>query len=403
MALNFQYRVRDKGGKELKGSLSGDSQALVITKLRSMGYVPIQITEVKPGLKREIHLRPGKVKQKDLAVFSRQFATMINSGLTLLRALAILEQQTESTILAKVIGEVRQDVETGSSLSAALGKHPKSFPSIYTAMVRAGEAGGVLDTVLTRLADTIEREVALRQKIKSAMTYPVVVLGMVICIMSAMLLFVVPTFKDLYADLGGTLPLPTRILLALSDIVKKYFLIIVGLFVMFMFFFRRWAKTPAGRFAVDRFKLRAPVFGPLVQKTAISRFARTLGSLAQSGVPLLQSLDIVSDTVGNSVVSRALDDVKEGVRQGESLSKPLEKHAVFPPMVVQMLSVGEETGALDTMLGKVADFYDDEVTATVEALTSLIEPIMIAFVGGGVGLMVVALYMPMFNIINLVK
>jgi type IV pilus assembly protein PilC len=294
-------------------------------------------------------------------------------------------------------------VERGSALSAAMSKHPKAFNNLYVSMVRAGETGGVLDSVLLRLADNIEREVELRQRVKSAMTYPVVVLMLVTMILVAMLLFVVPQFKDIYAQLGGTLPLPTKILLAVSDAVRHFWYIVIGSVVVFVVVFRRWKKTPAGRAVVDAFKLRVPVFGPLFHKQALSRFASTLSVLLRSGVPILQSLDIVSETVNNVVISRAVKDVEESVKEGESMAGPLEKHAVFPPMVVQMLGVGEETGAVDTMLEKVAQFYDNEVKATVDALTSLIEPVMIALIGGAVGAAVIALYMPMFNIINLIK
>jgi type IV pilus assembly protein PilC len=401
----YTYRVRDRQGRMIGGTLEADSQGAVATRLRQMGYAPISIEAARSaGLKMEVKLPGGgRVKPKDLAVFSRQFATMINSGLSLLRALTILADQTENKRLAQTVGEVRSEVEKGTALSAALAQHPKVFNRLYVAMIRSGEIGGFLDQVLLRVAETLEREVALRSKIKSAMTYPVVVFAMVLLIVTAMLVFIVPMFKNLYASLGGTLPLPTRILIGVSNVVKHGFpFVIVGI-VLVSFGFRRWLATPSGRYRVDAFKLRAPVFGTLFHKTALSRFSRTLATLLRSGVPILQALEIVSDTVNNGVMSKAVRDVQDAVREGESLAVPLAKHAVFPAMVVQMLAVGEETGALDTMLSKVADFYDQEVEATVQALTSLIEPIMIAIMGGAVGSMVVALYMPMFNIINLIK
>jgi type IV pilus assembly protein PilC len=270
-------------------------------------------------------------------------------------------------------------------------------------MVRAGETGGVLDSVLLRLADQIETEVELRQRIKSAMTYPVVVLAMVTLILTAMLLFVVPQFKDIYAQLGGTLPLPTRILMGVSDAVRHYWYLFILASVGLVFALRQYKKTPGGRTTIDSFKLRVPIFGPLFHKTALSRFASTLSVLLRSGVPILQSLDIVAETVNNKIIGKAVIDVQASVKEGESIARPLEKHSVFPPMVVQMLGVGEETGAVDTMLEKVAQFYDNEVKATVDALTSLIEPVMIAVIGGAVGAAVIALYLPMFNIINLIK
>jgi type IV pilus assembly protein PilC len=357
----------------------------------------------KKGLNLEINIRPAKVKLKELSVFSRQFATMVNSGLPILRGLAILAEQTDSKELARVLEAVRNDVEQGASLSAAMQKHPKVFNDLYIAMIRSGETGGVLDDVLLRLASLLEREVHLRQKIKSAMTYPIAVVALVILIMSAMLLFVVPQFKNIYAQLGGTLPLPTRVLLMMSEAMKKYWYIFILAVVVGRFLFRRYKQTANGREVVDALKLRVPVFGSLFHKTALSRFSSTLGMLLRSGVPILQALDIVSDTVNNRVIAKAVADVQNSVREGESIAKPLSKHAIFPPMVVQMLAVGEETGQIDTMLDKVATFYDNEVEASVDALTSLIEPLLIAIIGGAVGAAVIALYMPMFNIIKLIQ
>jgi type IV pilus assembly protein PilC len=405
MAETYAYKVRDRGGRMLEGTLDAESTTLVANKLREMGYVPINIEKAAgAGLKTELRLfGPKKPKLKDVSVFSRQFATMINSGLSLLRSLYILSEQTENEGLKQVIVEVRQDVEKGASLSQALGKHPKVFNKLYVSMVKSGEVGGVLDQVLLRLSDTIEKQVELRGKIKSAMTYPVAVLGLVLCIVAAMLLFIVPIFKSLYDDLGGTLPLPTRVLLVVSGIMTKFLPLVVLALVGAAYAFRRWIKTTAGRRAFDRFKLRVPVFGGLVQKTALTRFAHTLSSLLRSGVPILEALEIVSDTVSNTVMADAIKDVTTAVKGGESIHKPLTQHSVFPPMVVQMMAVGEETGALDEMLEKIGKFYEQEVEATVDALTSLLEPALIVVLGGAVGGMVVSLYMPMFNIIKLVK
>jgi type IV pilus assembly protein PilC len=285
----------------------------------------------------------------------------------------------------------------------ALAKHPKAFGQLYVSMIKSGETAGALDSTLLRLAEGLEKDVALRQKIKSAMTYPVAVFGMVILIVSAMLLFVVPMFESLYADLGGTLPLPTRVLIGLSNLMKKFWYLWFGASFAGIWGFKRWIQTSNGRAMWDAVKLRMPIFGVLVHKTALSRFSRTLSALLRSGVPILSGLEIVKDTVNNHVVSKAVAHVQGSVKEGTSMAKPLEQHPVFPPMVVQMMAVGEETGALDEMLEKIADFYDQEVDATVEALTSLIEPLLIAVMGAAVGGMVVALYMPMFNIINLIK
>src|SRR6266498_3194732 len=363
MTTTFAYKVRDKAGKTVSGTLEADSQALVASRLKEMGFSPLLIEEQKSNVgKKELHMPwGGRVKSKDLAVFSRQFATMINSGLSLLRALNILADQTENTKLAETIADVRTEIERGSSLSAALAKHPKVFKRLYVAMIRAGEIGGVLDGVLMRLAENLEKDVALRQKIKSAMTYPTVVFCMVLLILAGMLMFVVPTFKNLYKDLGGSLPLPTRLLINVSDTAKKFWYLVVAMIIGGAVGIKRWVGTDQGRGIWDAMKIKAPVFGGLVHKTALSRFSRTLSVLMRSGVPILQSLEIVKETVNNAVLSVAVSDVAEAVKQGESIARPLERHAVFPPMVVQMIAVGEETGALDTMLEKIADFYDQEV------------------------------------------
>jgi type IV pilus assembly protein PilC len=399
----YTYQVRDKRGRLVKGELLAENEQVVVQRLREMGYTPVKVGQKKEGLSRELSFRPGHVKPKALAIFSRQFATMVNSGLPILRALAILSQQTESKTLAKVVTDVRLDVERGASLSAAMSKHPKVFTNLYTSMVRAGETGGVLDQTLLRLADQLEKEVKLRGQIKSAMMYPVVVLGMVLMILAAMLLFVVPQFTSIYATLGGVLPLPTRILLGLSDAVRHYFFLIPLLGGGLVFGYKRFSKSDAGRERIDKMKLKVPVFGMLFHKTALSRFATTLSVLLKSGVPILQSLDIVSETVNNRQVSHAIRDLQKSVREGESMALPLSKHEIFPAMVVQMLAVGEETGSVDVMLSKVSEFYDQEVSAAVESMTSLIEPLMIGVIGGCVGLCVIALYLPMFKLVNLVK
>jgi type IV pilus assembly protein PilC len=406
MATTFAYKVRDQGGNVVEGQLEADDASLVAGKLRQMGYTPIAI-EQRSGssLKTDVKIPGlgGRVKLKDVAVFSRQFATMINSGLSLIRALAILTEQTENPQLAKVVNDVRLDVERGSALSVALGRHPKVFNRLYVAMVKSGEAGGVLDSVLLRLADTIEKQVELRRKIRSAMTYPIVVLSICTLIATAMLLFIVPQFKAIYADLGGELPLPTKVLISISGLLRKFFPIFVLLGIGAFWLFRRWAKSPAGKPKWDAFKLRVPVFGALTRKAALARFSRTLAALTRSGVGILEALDIVAETAGNEVVSTAVRETQGAVKRGDTLARPLAQHEVFPAMVVQMIAVGEETGALDEMLDKIADFYDQEVAATVDALTSLIEPMLIVVMGVIVGGMIISLYLPMFNIIKLIK
>ena len=401
----FDYQVRDRGGKVLKGRIDAQSPAAVASKLKGMGYAPISIAKANAGLNKELHIPGfgGRVKLKDIAISARQFATMINSGLSLLRALSILAEQTDNEKLAEVYSEVRLAVEQGSSLSQAFAQHERVFPPIMINMVRAGETGGFLDQVLLQLAENFEAEVKLRAKIKSAMTYPVVVFSFAILSMTAMLVFIVPVFADMFAGLGGELPLPTRVLVALSNLLKTALPFLLLLAVVGFFVWRRYKNHPKVRNVVDPFKLKAPIFGKLFQKVAISRFSRNLGTMIHAGVPILQSLDIVSDTTGNVVLARAIDDVENSVRRGESLAGPLAEHPVFPPMVVQMMAVGEDTGSLDAMLHKISDFYDSEVEATTEALTSLIEPIMIAVVGAIVGAMIIALYMPIFKVFDLIE
>jgi type IV pilus assembly protein PilC len=406
MPETFSYKVRDRTGKLVEGQLEAENAQLVVSKLRSMGYVPIEIEQQgKQSLSKDLKIPflSNRIKLKDVAVFSRQFSTMINSGLSMLRSLYILADQTESKPLAEVVTQVRVDVERGSSLSAALAKHPKAFNRLYVAMVRAGEAGGVLDSVLQRLATTIEKQVELRRKVKSAMTYPAVVSGLVLLLVTAMLLFVIPMFQNIYGELGGELPVPTQILMKISDFVRQWWYVVFLGEIGAVWGFRRWINSEEGRKRWDTIKLRMPVFGGLARKTALARFARTLSALVRSGVPILESLDIVCETAGNWVVAEAVRDTAQHVKRGEPLSRRLEEHPVFPPMVVQMMAVGEETGALDEMLDKIADFYDSEVEATVNAMTSLIEPILIVVMGICIGGMIIALYLPMFNVINLIK
>lgn len=403
-ATMFNYKVRDRAGKLVSGSLEASDAQLVVAKLREMGYVPVSVkAKSRSGFSTEIRLGTPKVKLRDLVVFSRQLATMINAGLSLLRALTILSDQTSSPTLAKVIGELRSDVENGLSFSQALARHPKVFSPMYQGLVRAGESGGSLDAVMDRLATTIEKQAELRGKIKSAMSYPVAVAGLVVVIVTAMLIFVVPMFEGMYRDLGGTLPVPTRILLAVSGIVTSSWYFVAGGLVAMVVGFRKWLATEKGRARFDAFKLRMPVFGTLIHKTALARFTRTFSSLMRSGVPVLETLDIVAGTAGNHVVASALLDAKDRVRMGEGIAAALTTHKVIPSMVTQMIAVGEETGALDDMLGRIADYYEREVEATVDSLTSLIEPLLMVMMGVSVGGMVVSLYMPMFQIINLVK
>ena len=404
-ATTFTYVVRDRAGVTKTGTLDAADQRAVAAKLRGMGYAPVSITQRRQSTLRKDLSIPGfggKVGLKDLAIFARQFATMINSGLSLIRALNILTEQTDNKRLATILGEIRTEIESGKGLSETLAQH-KEFPKLFVAMVKAGEVAGMLDVVLMRVATTLEKDLELRRRVKSAMTYPVVVLIMAVLLTIVMLIFIVPVFVGMFESLGGTLPLPTRILLALSFVVRKLWYVVVFLPIVGWQVFTYARTQPPIRRQLDVVKLKLPVFGNLFQKIALSRFTRNFGSLLRAGVPILSALEITSETVDNAVISDAVDDVQAAVRDGESVARPLGSHAVFPPMVVQMMAVGEETGAMDEMLMKISDFYDDEVTAMTESLTALLEPLMIGVLGGIVGAMVIALYMPMFEIFNLIQ
>jgi type IV pilus assembly protein PilC len=402
---SFEYSVRDKQGKLLKGKLEAPTEAALVQKLRGMGYAPLTVKENKnAGMSMEIKL-PGsdKVGLKDLAIMSRQFATMIDSGLSLMRALSILSEQTESAPLAKVLVEVKTEVEGGASLSSSMAKHAKVFPPLMINMCRAGEVGGFLDKVLLQIAENMEAEVKLRAKIKSAMTYPVVVFIIAIIAVVGMLLFIVPVFTKMFASLGGDLPAPTKALVFLSGAMKIAAPVGIVVAIPASIGWNRIKDQERVRQVIDPWKLKVPIFGDLFRKVAISRFSRNLGTMLHSGVPILRSLEIVGEAAGNVVIRDASRAVEESVRRGESLAAPLAEHKVFPAMVVQMLAVGEDTGAMDTMLDKIADFYDQEVEATTEALTSIIEPLMIAVLGSIIGAMIVALYMPIFGVFKLIN
>ena len=403
--VTFRYRARDTAGRPRDGTVEGPDRRVVTQRLLDMGLTPVSIEEqVTTGLKREITL-PGlgaKVKLKDLAIFSRQFATKIGAGLTLLRSLNILIEQSRNAKLKEVIAKVAASVEGGKSLSEAMAEHD-TFPKLYVAMVRAGEAAGTLDEVLLRIADTLEKDVALRKKVKSALTYPAVVLVLAVLLTVVMLLFIVPTFVGMFKTLHGVLPLPTRVLLLLSDLVRHWWFVLFFVPTAVWQAYKRARRRPAVRAQLDVVKLKVPVLGTLYHDLAIARFTRNLGTLLRAGVPILLALEITADTVDNAVISRAVGDVRSAVREGESMAKPLANHPVFPPMVVQMVGVGEETGALDDMLSRVADFLDREVEATTESLTAAMEPVMIATLGGIVGGMVIALYLPMFQIFKYVQ
>lgn len=397
----FEYQIVDVGGKRSKGRIDASNEAAAAQMLRQQGVVPLAISETGTGLRKELSI-PGlgnRVKLGDLAIFARQFATMTSSGMSLLRSLAVLEDQTVRPPLKKAINEVRTDIESGVSLSAALAKQDRVFPRLMVAMIRAGEAGGFLDDALERIAMNFEKDAALRAKIKSALTYPVIVLAFSAVLIAGVLIFIVPIFEKMFKSLGGQLPLPTRVIVAASHSLLWLgpLLIVVGITAVVLLR-RSLRKSPALRLRFDRLKLRMPVFGNLFSKIAISRFSRNLGTLLGVGVPVMQALDVVGATTGNAVIAEAMKDLQASVRDGQPMSAPLAKHPVFPQMVRQMIQVGEESGQISQMLDKVADFYDREVNAATESLTAAIEPVMVMVMGGVVGSMVVCLYLPMFTI-----
>jgi type II secretory pathway component PulF len=407
MSLAFDYRGRDGAGKLVKGRVDAASEGAVVQRLRGMGVSPIAITEAKAGtgLQTEIKI-PGFEKGvglKDLAIMSRQASTMLSSGLSLLRALSILADQTENKKLKDILGKVRDEVEQGVSFSDAVGKYPVDFPPIMINMIRAGETGGFLDQAMDSIATNFEKEHKLRSTIKSAMTYPVVVLVMSLVAVAIMLIFIVPIFQDMFSSLGGTLPLPTQILVTLSHAMRYVAIPLAIVVVLAWLWWRANKNTERIRAFIDPITLKLPVFGPLQKKIVIARFARNFSNMIGAGVPILQALRIVGEVSNNFVVKRALDNVAEAVRKGESIAVPLAAQSVFPAMVTQMVAVGEDAGSLEIMLEKIAVFYDAEVEATTDALTSLIEPLLIAFLGVVVGGMIIALYMPIFQITNVVQ
>jgi type IV pilus assembly protein PilC len=346
----------------------------------------------------------GGVKDKDIVIFTRQFATMIDAGLPLVQALDILSTQVESKTLSNTLAQVKVDVESGATYADALKKHPRVFNELYVNMVAAGEAGGILDTILNRLAAYIEKSMKLKKKVKGAMVYPLVVSSIAILVIAVIMIFVVPTFSKMFVTLGGTLPGPTRLIINTSDFIAGIgglitLMVIIGIVV----FIAQVRRTEKGKFVLDKILLKLPIFGPLVNKVSVAKFTRTLGTLVSSGVPILDGLEITAKTSGNKIVEYAILDVRKGVVGGKTLAEPITKAKVFPPMVTHMIAVGESTGALDAMLSKIADFYDDEVDDAVSNLTAMMEPMLMVFLGGAVGFIVIAMYMPIFKLITLIK
>jgi type IV pilus assembly protein PilC len=404
MASTFAYTALDPSGIPEKGVLSGESKQSITEELKARGLRVMSLDEKKSGMKMEVKLLPKRVKPNELTVMSRQLATMISSGMTLLRAFYVLEDQVENDKLRETISQVRQDIESGLSFSEALAKHPKVFGPLYVAMVRAGEAGGVLEQSLDRVADQLEKDDALRRQVKAAMAYPAVVLCFALCVLLGLIAFIVPVFVKIFEDFGGDLPMITKITVAASNMVTGRWYLLLAAGIGAVVGFKKWKSSDFGRPQWDQIRLRFPFkIGNTVQKISLARWSRTFAALYSAGVPIMQAIEVTGKTAGNTVVERAMDDVIASVKAGGSISAPLREASIFPAMVAQMIAVGEETGNLDTMLSKVADFYEDEVAAAVKALTSILEPLMIVLVGGIVGFIVIAMYMPMFKVYDAIK
>ncbi len=406
MATTFDYKVRDRSGNLIEGSLDGDNLSLVVSRLRSMGYLPVSVTPTNSrGFGADLVI-PGvtdRIKSKEVAVFTRQFATMIDSGLSISRALSVLSVQITNKHFARIIREVREGVESGLSLSDALALHPKVFDELYVSMVRAGELGGSIDIVLKTVATQLEKQVAITRKIRGAMTYPVVVVTVITLLTVVMMVLIVPVFKKLFKTLGAPLPVPTRVVIEISNTLASWRAgIVVAVVVLVIVGVRKWIGTEKGREKWDEWKLRPPIFGPLVHKTAIARFAYTLSSLVASGVPVLESLEIVRRATGNVVLAKATVDIRRAVREGRSFAEPMRANPIFPQLAVQMVEVGEQTGALDEMLGKAAAYYQGEVDQTVDNLSSILEPVLVVLMGAVVGSVIISLYLPMLTYIKYV-
>ena len=401
MATTYIWKGRTPTGEVLSGEYIAESKQEMINYLRKRKIIITHIRH-KP---KDINVNFGfknRIGTKDLGVFTRQFATMINAGLPLVQCLDILSKQLEKPLFQKVVSEVMSDVESGTTLAEALKKH-HCFSDLYVNMVDAGEAGGILDVILNRLAVYLEKADALMRKIKSAMTYPAVVFFVAMGATTFMLLFIIPTFAKMFTDFGGTLPLPTRIVMGVSNFLRANWWLLIGAVVGGYFLFRRYYKTQRGKYNIDKGLLNVPVLGSVIRKGAVARFTRTLGTLISSGVPILNGLEITARTAGNKVIEEAIMETRKSISEGNTIAEPLKDSGVFPPMVVQMIAVGEQTGALDEMLDKIADFYDSEVDTAVSALTAIIEPLMIVFMGGIVGGMLIAMYLPMFKLVSVVS
>ncbi len=393
----YIWKGKTSTGEKRKGKIELASEEAVRAYLRKIRITPISVKEAPKDIFEDLPLFQPKVTGRDVVIFTRQLSTMVDAGLPLVQSIDILAEQQENRTFKKVLREIRGDIETGSTLADAMKKHPAIFDNLYCNMIDAGEVGGILDTILARLAVFMEKSMSLKKKIKGAMTYPVICLAISLVVVAVMLVFVVPVFQKMFADFGSALPAPTQAVVNASEFVKANILYMIGAGVGLVMLVKRIYRTEKGRKKIDAMLLRTPIVGPLLRKVAVAKFTRTLGTMLQSGVPILDSLHVVARTAGNKVIEEAIFRVAEAIQEGRSIVEPLEETGVFPGMVVQMINVGESTGALDTMLSKIADFYDEEVDQAVENLTAAIEPLMMVFLGGMIGGLVVAMYLPIFT------
>ncbi|MCX5850246.1 MAG: type II secretion system F family protein [Deltaproteobacteria bacterium] len=399
----FIWEAVTKKDEIKKGEMEAADEVTVRGLLRRQGFKTIEVRKKPKDLAEYLPFLKERIKEKNVVVFCRVFSTMINAGLPLIQCLDLLAQQEQNKAFSKIIRSIKEDIEGGTSLTNALKKYPKIFDELFVNLIAAGEAGGILDVILERLSNYMEKAMKLKAKVKGAMTYPAAVLVISISVVSILLLKVIPVFKKMFEGMGGQLPAPTAALIFMSEFTQKYFLFIVAIFVVIFIAFKRFYKTEKGRWTVDSLILKAPIFGELLKKVAVAKFSRTLSTMMSSGVPILEGLTIVSKTSGNVVVEDALLKTRQSISEGQSIAEPLDKTGIFPPMVVQMISVGEATGALDSMLSKIASFYDDEVDSAVDAMTALLEPVMMVFLGGIVGGMIIAMYLPIFKLASVVS
>jgi type IV pilus assembly protein PilC len=398
----YKWEGKTLKGLIKKGEMEAPSEAALRIHLRQQSVVPTKILLKGKEISIKLPFLKKKVNRRAIAIFTRQLSTMIDAGLPLVQSLEILSSQQDSPVFKKVLREIKEDVEGGSTFAGALKKHPATFDDLYTNLVVAGEEGGILDNILTRLANYIEKAEALKKKVKSALVYPSAIMGVAVIVVGILMFFVIPVFETMFKSAGQTLPLPTLIVVALSRLAKKYIIIFIPGVILLSYLFRKYYKTESGKTLIDRLLLKLPVFGALLRKVAVARFSRTLGTLVSSGVPILDGLTIVSRTAGNRTVETAILNARSSIREGETISEPLGRSGIFPPMVIQMIAVGESTGALDAMLSKIADFYDEEVDVAVGNLTSLLEPLLMVFLGVVIGGVVIAMYLPIFNMASAV-